>query len=407
MPIVGTDYTLPSNSVSPAVTGTTIDPTDFNAVLDDIETAIDTLAGAAPGSGDVSAAAVITDNRLVRGDGGAKGVQDSAVTVDDSGNMSGVGTLATSGVVTAGTTAATAVKLDPSGFVEFPEVTAPSTPASGFLRAYAKTDGKLYQKNDAGTETDLSSSSGGGSVPYNFLTGLTLSRNSGTPTTKIDMAIGQAADSTNALLITTSGTLTADCTTVGANGLDAGALANNTWYHVYMIALSAGATPAILVSTSASAPTLPGSYIYKRRVGSVRTNGSAQFIAFTQDGDYFLWATALLDVNTTNPGTSAVTSTLTVPTGVNVHAYINAHIAASGTAARVIVSDIAMTDVAPSSGAAAPGSTTGGNASQDGRVGLINVRTNTSAQVRYRCDNSDGSTIMRINTLGWWDYRGK
>jgi microcystin-dependent protein len=255
--------------------------------------------------------------------------------------------------------------------------------------------------------TDTITFTGSGSVPYNFLTGLTLSRNSGTPTTKIDMAIGQAADSTNTLLITTSGTLTADCTTVGANGLDAGSLANNTWYHVYLIALAAGATPAILLSTSASAPTLPGSYIYKRRVGSVRTNGSAQFIAFTNDGDYFLWSTALFDVNTTNPGTAAVTSTLTVPTGVNVQALINAHLTASGTSARVIVSDLAFTDVAPSSGAAAPGATTGGNASQDGRVAHIKVRTNTSAQVRYRCDSSDASTTMRIITLGWWDYRGR
>lgn len=33
-------YTLPTNSVSPAVNGTVIDPSDFNTTLDDIETAI-------------------------------------------------------------------------------------------------------------------------------------------------------------------------------------------------------------------------------------------------------------------------------------------------------------------------------------------------------------------------------
>ena len=33
-------YTLPTNSVSPAVNGTAIDPTDFNTTMDDIETAI-------------------------------------------------------------------------------------------------------------------------------------------------------------------------------------------------------------------------------------------------------------------------------------------------------------------------------------------------------------------------------
>ncbi len=40
------------------------------------------------GTGDVTAAASLTDNAIVRGDGGAKGVQDSGVLIDDSNNMS-------------------------------------------------------------------------------------------------------------------------------------------------------------------------------------------------------------------------------------------------------------------------------------------------------------------------------
>jgi hypothetical protein len=43
--------------------------------------------------GDVSAAAVMVDHRLIRGDGGAKGIQDSGITVDDSDNITGVGSL--------------------------------------------------------------------------------------------------------------------------------------------------------------------------------------------------------------------------------------------------------------------------------------------------------------------------
>lgn len=39
----------------------------------------------------------------------------------------------------------------------------PATPASGYGIVYAKTDGKLYFKNDAGTETDLTA--GGGTNP--------------------------------------------------------------------------------------------------------------------------------------------------------------------------------------------------------------------------------------------------
>lgn len=43
--------------------------------------------------GDVSAAAVITDNAVVRGDGGAKGVQESTVTISDAGAVDGVASL--------------------------------------------------------------------------------------------------------------------------------------------------------------------------------------------------------------------------------------------------------------------------------------------------------------------------
>jgi hypothetical protein len=96
------------------------------------------------GSGDVTAAANITDNRLVRGDGGAKGVQESAVTIDDSGNASGLGTVSMGNALT----------VTEHG-------TSPATPAAGKVVLYAKSDGLLYSKDDAGAETALG---GGGGV---------------------------------------------------------------------------------------------------------------------------------------------------------------------------------------------------------------------------------------------------
>lgn len=45
------------------------------------------------GGGDVTAAANLTDNAIVRGDGGAKGVQTSGVIVDDTDNVTGMSTL--------------------------------------------------------------------------------------------------------------------------------------------------------------------------------------------------------------------------------------------------------------------------------------------------------------------------
>lgn len=52
------------------------------------------------------------------------------------------------------------IEVDGAGFIDFEEVAAPSTPASGYTRVYAKSDGKLYRKDDGGTEAEL----GGGSV---------------------------------------------------------------------------------------------------------------------------------------------------------------------------------------------------------------------------------------------------
>ena len=51
---------------------------------ENLEIAVTGIAG-----GDVTAALNITDDRVVRGDGGVKGVQDSGVTLDDNNDMSG------------------------------------------------------------------------------------------------------------------------------------------------------------------------------------------------------------------------------------------------------------------------------------------------------------------------------
>jgi hypothetical protein len=46
----------------------------------------------------------------------------------------------------------------------FLEGAAPSTPASGQVAVYAKTDGKVYRKDDAGAEAELGGGAGGGGV---------------------------------------------------------------------------------------------------------------------------------------------------------------------------------------------------------------------------------------------------
>lgn len=74
-----------------------------------------------------------TDNAILRADGtGGATAQGSAILIDDGG-----------------------------AFI-VPEMVAPSTPATNKVAVYAKSDGKLYIKDDAGTETDLTATGAAG-----------------------------------------------------------------------------------------------------------------------------------------------------------------------------------------------------------------------------------------------------
>lgn len=68
----------------------------------------------------------------------------------------------------------------------------------------------------------------------------------------------------------------------GANGIDSGSVAANTWYSVWVI--YNGTTVAGLLSTSATTPTLPGGYTYYARVGWIRTDGSSNLYRLLQYG---------------------------------------------------------------------------------------------------------------------------
>jgi len=65
-------------------------------------------------------------------------------------------------LVTRNLTVEDSLELGGDTAIEFKEMAAPTTPTSGSLLTYAKADGKLYCKNDAGAEFDLTAGAGGG-----------------------------------------------------------------------------------------------------------------------------------------------------------------------------------------------------------------------------------------------------
>ena len=91
-------------------------------------------------------------------------------------------------------------------------------------------------------------------------------------------------DSSNVYKTLRSVSLTIAGTTTGANALDTGTIAASTWYSVWVI--YNGTTTAGLLSTSATAPTMPSGYTYKARVGWIRTDGTANKypLSFIQNG---------------------------------------------------------------------------------------------------------------------------
>lgn len=206
--------------------------------------------------------------------------------------------------------------------------------------------------------------------------------------------------------------LTAWAVGTGNGGIDTGAVANTTWYHVHLIRKDSDGSIDVLYSLSATAPTMPGGYTARRRIGSFKTNGSAQIIAFSQVGDEFLWDAAVVDIDSTNPGTSAVTRTLNgVPTGIQVIAVGSAGVY-GGTNAIIayLFSSLDISDQAPQTpGTAALSGFTSGTTAITSTWFLTDfrIRTNTSGQIRSRIHLSGAADHVGVITRGWIDTRGK
>ncbi len=250
------------------------------------------------------------------------------------------------------------------------------------------------------------------------LTGLGTSNDGGSPNTVLDIAVGSCAsdDATVAnrvqMSLTSAFTKSTSAWAVGTGngGLDTGAVANSTWYHVYIIQRTDTNNVDVLFSTSASSPTMPTNYNKRRRIGSFFTSGAAAIIAFTQVSDLFLWSSPVLDINDTNPGAAVLTKTLTTPLGVQVEALFNAVFnAGSSTNAVLYFKNPAVTDQAPAANAAPLGQIVGSGAAgaNSFQAGQVRILTNTSSQVNYRLSASGVNDIVRAATVGWYDRRGR
>jgi hypothetical protein len=96
---------------------------------------------------------------------------------------------------------------------------------------------------------------------------------------------GRCRSDDNTTDIVVSSNLDAAFGTTGAGGLDAGSEASSTGYYLWLIYDPTGDTEAAMLSTSSTAPTMPGDYTKKRLIGYGFNNASSNFWEFKQNGD--------------------------------------------------------------------------------------------------------------------------
>jgi hypothetical protein len=245
----------------------------------------------------------------------------------------------------------------------------------------------------------------------NTIKGLTLS-NGTDADHDIDVVAGSCLDNDKDTVMTV-GALTKQIDASWVTGTNQGGLtssltvANNTWYHVFVVVVSGTADVMFDTSVTCANGVTDHTVTQFRRIGSVKTDGSANIVAFIQNGNKFVWDVPVQDVSTLNPGTSAITPTLTTPLGVKVESIINVGaISGTSTTRHLLFTDPAQTDTAPS---ATVYHQIMGGATDDSYGSQTHlVYTNTSSQIRYRLGpTSVAGTEVEINTVGWYDLRGQ
>lgn len=186
----------------------------------------------------------------------------------------------------------------------------------------------------------------------------------------------------------------------GTYGLYAGWKADGTQDY-YAYPWSAAVTDATVLAAW-QAETGGADYAFVRRIGFILRE-SAAIVGITQRGDEFLRKIPISDIATSNPGTSAVLATMSVPAGANVDALISSRIAnTTPVAAYGLLTSPDQTDTAASIQLGNFGATT------DARVGGSHrIRTNTSRQIRYRVAASDAGFTVYLSIYGWVDTRGR
>ena len=242
--------------------------------------------------------------------------------------------------------------------------------------------------------------------PRGHIDGLICS-NAADPDHDITIGIGECIDSTQTYLLELASAITKQIDAAwapgnNAGGIDTGAVAANKVYYVFLIRKDSDGSIDALFSLSATAPTMPAGYTYKRRIGTVVIDSISRIRGFIQIGDKFIYKQLVINqAYVALASTDRTAYALSAPR--NMEAIVRATMLWNGT-----VSDVFMwfdSESKPD----VQSSITNFDLyvhNQNGTGSVIkNIKTNAARQIFARGVST--SIYIDISTLGWIDNRGR
>jgi hypothetical protein len=263
-------------------------------------------------------------------------------------------------------------------------------------------------------------------VPKNYLTGMTLSNDSGDTAHDISVAAGVVRDNADAITGTSTSAIVKQIDAAdwgsgtGAGGRPSGvSLSADKWYYVFAIFATDGdvdfgfdddisATNLLADSNVATAGFDQG----YRRIGSVMTDGSSNIKQFYQLGDEFWWAydeMADAEHTVTNTGANGTAVTLdNIPDGLQVRVYMGVVATGIGNSnvLGVVNGDDTVTALPPGAGSNIQwGASQHNSGSNESAIAEVSAICNTSNQVKFYA--SVTTADIDITVLGYIDPRGQ
>lgn len=286
--------------------------------------------------------------------------------------------------------------------------------ASGYKRLAVGTSGQYLGSN--GTDPYWATPP----IPRGSIQGLTYANNATDATNDIDVAVGAAMDSTNARMMVLESALTKKSDAAWAVGSNQGALdtgaAADADYYIWLINRSDTNVTDILFSLSATSPTMPADYNYRRLIGWFK-RASSTIVAFktyelTGGGLEFLWVAPREDIRLTATLTSSRrTDALSVPLDFSTIAFITPsyYDTVGITQARICCPDEADAAVYTPNGAYTTGVRNGNMYSVNTELtsfGDLRIRTDSTGKIAARMSAGGTADLYVVQTNGFeWSRR--